>query len=190
MKISRFKDEYRKNSSSLHKIVGNILKESNFFRLHKIYQEYPVVLINPDFWNSKCKYDWVILDMGIVIEIMGEQHYKPVRWNRNISAGEAEMNFQDTKRKDEQKKNAALEVGFSYVELDFNTVRNKDFNEQKLIELITKNKNTATHTEIVRTKKKAQKTPDWIVQKRRENSKKQYRRAKEWAKKISEKQNE
>ena len=189
MKTSRFKSEYRKSSSSLHKIVGNILAESKFFKLHKIYQEYPVVLINPDFWNSKCKYDWVILDMGIVIEIMGEQHYKPVRWSRDISAGEAEMNLQDTKRKDQQKKDAALEVGFSYVELDFNTVRSKDFNEQKLIELITKNKNTATYKEI-QPKKKAHKTPDWIVNQRRENSKKQYRRAKEWAKKISEKQNE
>jgi len=179
MKLSRLNKEYRENASLLHKIVGDILYYGDTFKLYKIYQEYPVTRINPDFYNPQCRYDWVILDLKIVIEIMGEQHYKPVRWSRETSVEEAEMSFQATQRKDEQKKNAALEVGFSYVALDFNTVRSKDFNEKKLFQIIKDKLNT-----ISSNNKETKKTqvPLWLKEKRKEISKQNYRRMKEWVK--------
>lgn len=190
MKSARFNKEYRENASSLHKIVGDILLYGNTFKLYKIYQEYPVKAINPDFYNPQCKYDWVILDLKIVIEIMGEQHYKPVRWSRDITVGEAEMNFQDTQRKDEQKKNAALEVGFSYVALDFKTVRERNFNEGRLLQIIKDNLNTTEdyHNFSMETEKRKTQNPLWLKEKRREISRQNYRRAKEWVRKIQEEQ--
>lgn len=118
MKNRRFKYEYRENSSSLHKKVGNILRKSDIFKGFSIYQEYPVSRINSDYQSNREKFDWVVLELKIVIECHGRQHYEVIDFS-----GEAEDGgygaFQAQKRRDRKKKNAALDAGFTYIEIPY-----------------------------------------------------------------------
>ena len=67
--------KYRKNASELHRAIGNILlSKEGPFSLYKIHQEYPVHKINPNFKSKRHKFDWVILDLSVVIEGHGQQH--------------------------------------------------------------------------------------------------------------------
>lgn len=118
MKQNRLKKEYRSNASKLHKLTGDTLRNSKIFGAYRIYQEYPVNRINDKFPNGRAKYDWVILDLSIVIEVMGEQHYGPVKFG-GISDEEAESNFRKQLKIDEEKKQAAIDAGFTYVALKY-----------------------------------------------------------------------
>lgn len=119
MKTSRFKQVYNKNASQLHQKVGNALKDtSSPFRNYKIYQEYPVNKINPNYPCSAHRFDWVILDLKIVIECHGQQHFKIASFG-GISKEEAVDKLDDQKVRDRNKMNAAIEVGFTYIEIPY-----------------------------------------------------------------------
>lgn len=113
MKSSRFQHEYRQNASKGHKKIGELLRSGPFAGF-KIYQEYPVQKVNKTFKDGRCHFDWVILDLQVVIEVHGEQHYKSVRWG-NITEEEAQENLRATKYRDSIKEDAAIQAGFGYV---------------------------------------------------------------------------
>lgn len=113
MKSKRFQFEYRKNASKLHKAVGDYLREGLFTHHHESYQEYPVNRVNPDYPESSHHFDWVIPKMKLVIECHGIQHYQPVAFGGNYEQMEAEFNA--IKRRDQQKKEAALQAGYAYM---------------------------------------------------------------------------
>lgn len=113
-KSSRLNQEYRKNASKLHKRVGNMLRESPIFSNYRIYQEYPVNRISPYFDSGREKFDWIIMDLMVVIECHGQQHYYPVRFG-GISPAEAEVKFQQQIRRDTAKEEAACKAGWTYV---------------------------------------------------------------------------
>jgi len=121
MKSKRLQYQYRNNASSLHKKVGDYLRESNLFKYHKIFQEYPVNLINPDYGNPRHRFDWVITDLKIVVEVMGAQHFTITRWG-NMDADEAYDQFLAGKARDDAKKQAAIEAGFTYIEISYNEI--------------------------------------------------------------------
>lgn len=133
MKSSRFQYEYRKSSSKLHKQVGDILRNS-LFKHNKIYQEYPVNKINPSFPSGREKFDWYIKDLNLIIEVHGEQHYRPVCFG-GISAEEAEINFKRQQFRDMLKRDAAEAVGATYIIVKFD----EKINEDLLIDRIYKN---------------------------------------------------
>lgn len=122
MKSRKYQSAYRNNSSKLHKKVGEILKTSDLFRHYKVYQEYPVTDINPSFNNSRCKFDWVILDIKVVIEVHGAQHY--VVSSFGADPEEAVNRFQRQKIRDAQKQLAAEEAGWGYVEVSYKEIKN------------------------------------------------------------------
>jgi hypothetical protein len=124
MKSRRFA-YYRENASKLHNSVGAILRCSPFTQ-HKVYQEYPVNRIDPDFPSGRHKFDWVILDLAVVIECHGEQHYRTVKWSKDITDEEAYKALLDTQRRDEVKKQAAEGVGFTYVVVKYDEVDRLD----------------------------------------------------------------
>ena len=135
MKSKRLQFEYRSNASSLHRAVGDYLRSSDLFKFHKIFQEYPVNLINEGYENSRHRFDWVITDLKIVIEVHGEQHTKICRWG-NIDHDEAFDQFVDGKTRDSAKKQAAIEAGFTYIEIPYNEIRDicDDYIVQKMKE--------------------------------------------------------
>jgi len=117
MKSSRFRESFRKSASKGHILVGTLLRQ--IFPYSKIYQEYPVNKILPSFRSGRHKYDWVVLDKLLVIEVMGEQHYKAVRWSSRMSDDDAELALMERRRTDMEKREAALEAGFHYLEIPY-----------------------------------------------------------------------
>jgi len=110
MKSRRLSHAYRKNASRLHRAVGDaLLNKESPFKNYKVYQEYPVNRINPDYQDGRHKFDWVILDLRLVIEVHGEQHFKPVDFGGEGS-DKAEENWRDTQFRDTKKKRAAVDV--------------------------------------------------------------------------------
>ena len=109
MKQSRFQWKFRKGASALHKAVGNALREEPF-ELHKVLQEYPVDKVNVTYSNSRHHFDWVVLDLKLVVECHGKQHYEPVE----LFLREG-LSFKERQRIDLQKQEAATEAGFTYV---------------------------------------------------------------------------
>ena len=119
MKSRRFASRYRQNASKLHKRVGDILQAPGSpFRNFKIYQEYPVSRVNPEYHNNSHKFDWVILDLYLVIEAHGEQHYNPVAFG-GMDYEEATECFLQQRHRDNSKMDAAVEAGFTYIVIPY-----------------------------------------------------------------------
>jgi very-short-patch-repair endonuclease len=111
MKASRFRKSYRRTASSLHRVVGRALRfQDGPFANHKIYQEYPVCRVNTQYENTRHKFDWVVLDLKLVIECHGKQHYEPIA--HFLQDG---LSFLERKKVDRRKQLAAEAVGFTYV---------------------------------------------------------------------------
>lgn len=108
MKQRRFRRSFRQSSSALHKVVGRALRfESGPFESHKIYQEYPVNKVDVTFGNPRSKFDWVVLDLKLVIECHGRQHYEEVP---HFGVSLADQRYADI-----CKKTAAKQAGFTYI---------------------------------------------------------------------------
>lgn len=123
MKLSRLQYEYRDSASKLHKHIGRVLRESKLFSHYKVYQEYPVNLINTSYPNAQHKFDWVILDLAIVIEVHGQQHYSATSFGSNKDKAEL---FYDLKRRDKKKRDAAIDAGFTYLEISYDEIDKVD----------------------------------------------------------------
>lgn len=106
-----------KNASKLHKHVGDLLMQS-IFKGYDVRQEYPVKGVDVYFRSGREKFDWVILRLKVVIEVMGEQHFKPVRFG-GISVDEAVSNFEELVRRDIKKRKAAERAGWAYVAIHY-----------------------------------------------------------------------
>jgi hypothetical protein len=117
MKSNRYNKHYRENASKLHKSVGEILRSNLPFKLHRIYQEYPVSMVNPSYDRGAHTFDWVDLDLHMVIECHGEQHYKPVAFDGDMVA--AESRYLTQKSRDADKAQAAIQMGWAYIEVPF-----------------------------------------------------------------------
>lgn len=131
MKTSRFQFEFRHNASKQHKLLGDILRNSEPWKGYKIYQEYPVNRINEKWKNSRAHFDWVIKDLKVVIEIHGEQHYYPVQFG-GISPQEAKMEFIRRVNQDNAKKQAALEANYKYVTIKYDEIITSELLWKKL----------------------------------------------------------
>ncbi len=188
-KSSRRKKEYRKNASKLHKAMGNLLYASPVLSSYRIYQEYPVNMVSPYFDSGREKFDWVILDLMVIIECHGQQHYQPVRFG-GMPKKEAEVKFVQQIRRDMAKKDAAKKAGWTYVVFKYDE---KDINLNSLMAKITAEDNLAEDRGIsgqdrnvvsqqVKQKKKPKRNEDY--------HKEQLKRAKEYRKQRYREQKE
>ncbi len=176
MKTSRFQYEYRESASALHKAVGETLRTSDLFGTYQIYQEYPVCRVNTDYPETSHHFDWVVMGINLVIECHGKQHYEPVDFSgKSEDGGIGAMHA--TKRRDNTKKEAALEAGFTYIVVPYTDA--KSITEQYLWGLYKENLN---ETELRPTTKVVQRDDQAHTQRlerAREYRKASYRRAKE-----------
>lgn len=166
MSLKRFKTTYSKNVSSLHVKVGDALK-TGIFQGFKVYQEYPVSRVNPTYYDNSHKFDWVVLDLKLVIECHGQQHFKPISFG-NTSAEETLLAYSNQKFRDKSKEIAALEAGFTYVMIPYTDI-NK-ISDTYIYSLYTKNYNSS---------KPLFKQEDPIKKSNQEYRKEMYRRLKE-----------
>jgi G:T-mismatch repair DNA endonuclease (very short patch repair protein) len=122
--------ELAKNASILHKRIGELLVE--LYPNYEIRQEYPVYKVNSSFKSKKEKFDWVVLSLNIVIEVHGEQHYKPVCFG-GITKTEAKYNYRKNTERDFNKEQAAINAGWSYVVIDY---KYKKITKEELLSII------------------------------------------------------
>ena len=187
MKSHRFQKAYRRSASKLHKRTGEALRASNgLFSGYRIYQEYPVNRVLKTYEDARQRFDWVILDIQLIIECHGEGHFKPVRFG-GISEEEALKNFLAGTKRDESKREAAIEAGFTYIIVPYWVVKKID--EDYIWDLYKLNINDKITTrkpkKVLSAYQEAQKEAS------RQYRKQQYRRQKEWVKKqqLKEAQN-
>ena len=140
MKTSRFQYEYRRSASKLHRKVGDVLRESPLFKNHEIYQEYPVCRVNPSYEDTSNHFDWVIADMFLVIECHGKQHYEVTDFTGKSEDGGIQA-FKEGKQRDEAKRAAAIEAGWTYLEIPY--TEEKRISEAYILDLYQENLNTA-----------------------------------------------
>ena len=132
MKTSRFKKYYRKSASKLHKKIGDLLRSSELSG-YKLYQEYPVQMINTSYYSGKEHFDWVIVDLKVVIECMGEQQYKPIAFGKEDTSVTLER-FKNQKTRDEAKKAAVIEIGWGYICLSYQDI--ESITQEQLVKLV------------------------------------------------------
>jgi len=119
----RAKNNCQKCASLAHVFIGELLKDT--FPNFEIRQEYPVKSINSKYKSGREKFDWVVLGLKIVIEIMGQQHYGPVCFG-GISIEEAKKNYVKQINRDYLKKKAAIDCGWTYISIKYNEEIDKD----------------------------------------------------------------
>ena len=87
---------------------------------------------NPGYKSNREKFDWVVLGLNIVIEIHGEQHYKPVCFG-GITLEEAKRNFRKRQEVDYKKQLAAEKAGWKYIVIKYTE---KDIEDSEIIDKI------------------------------------------------------
>lgn len=117
MKFSRY-NPAPEHKSKLHLAVGEALAQAPFAGYRR-YQEYPVAKLNPDYTNSRHLIDWVVTDIVLAIECMGEQHYRPVRFSQHITAEQAALNLQQQQITDQRKRIAIEDAGYIYLAIPY-----------------------------------------------------------------------
>lgn len=147
MKRTRFQHEYRKSASSLHKHVGECLRNSSIFGKYQIYQEYPVCRIAPDYPDTNHHFDWVIPDLFLVIEVHGRQHYVPTDFSGKQEDGGI-LEFHRLRARDTAKRMACIEAGWTYIELCEGDM--SSLTDQKIYDAYIANKTEDKIHEVVR----------------------------------------
>ena len=100
-------------SSKRHKLVGTILKSSPYFSHMRIKEEVPVSKLVPDFPDNRKRVDWYIKDLRLVIEVHGEQHYKPVAFGGR----DAKQEFIKQIHRDIEKQAAIENANYLFLEI-------------------------------------------------------------------------
>jgi hypothetical protein len=123
---SRWTNQYKQlpSQSNFHEKVRSILCSDGFLKSLACYQEVPVKDLCPDYTDNHY-FDWYIEELNTVVELHGAQHYKVVNYG-NIGYEDAQRQFQRIQSRDQQKKTAAIEAGYKYVEISYKEYQKLD----------------------------------------------------------------
>lgn len=132
MKSRRLQFGYRRSASSFHRIIGDLLRQSPLFKGHRLFQEYPVYLINSNFKSKREKFDWIILDLKTVIEVHGQFHYQPVPW---LPPSMAQQLLEKQQTRDAAKKQAAIDANWCYIAINYQEI--PDINDEEIFRQIS-----------------------------------------------------
>src|SRR3990167_4936693 len=121
-----------KSRGHLH--IGNLLSQLNF----KAVEEYSVQKVDP---TSKIRgwYDWVLLDIKVVIEIQGAQHEIATSYTGDVE--EAVSNLWNNRLRDRAKQLAADNAGWGYLAIPYKQCLSMTLAE--LTELVSNSINTS-----------------------------------------------
>ena len=116
MKSRALSESLTRCKSKQHKKIYKQLKE--FFPNYRIYNEIPYKKILGVNCNSKLRADIFVKEPKLIIEVMGEQHFKPVAFGGDDE--EAERRYRIQRRNDEQKRKLIRESEYvSLLEIPF-----------------------------------------------------------------------
>lgn len=104
---------YAENASKLHRAFGAFL-EVNGYAGYTIIQEANVKKLCPTHSNHQDRFDYYIPELSLVVELHGEQHFKPVRFG-NISENKATNNYVSRVSKDSEKYLSSLRHRYIYI---------------------------------------------------------------------------
>ncbi len=111
-KLTKHYNNQSENSSNLHKTARELLK--NMFPVHTILEE---VVLPGSSQKKSLSADFVILDLRLMIEVHGEQHYK-----FNNFYYKSVLEFVRAKRRDKNKIEWAELNNFTLIVLPFNKI--------------------------------------------------------------------
>jgi hypothetical protein len=123
---------YASNASKQHIAMGEFLV-ANGYKDFGLEQEVAVKTICPDYSNGRDRFDYVVKDLSIVIELHGQQHYKPVTFG-GVSKQIAKHNFVRQVNKDVRKAEAAIAAGYYYISYSYKEAIDLDSFTSKLKE--------------------------------------------------------
>jgi hypothetical protein len=123
-----WKNQFKKlpNQSDAHETLRAILVSDPFFSRFSCYQEVPVDELTQTTTPGAYRYDWYIQELGLVIEVHGQQHYKPTSWSKNTGHSTKMMNFHLGQGRDRFKKDAAIDNGLKYLEIPYSKIKGLD----------------------------------------------------------------
>jgi hypothetical protein len=108
---------YRSNASKLHRRFGQFLIDNNFLA-YDVRQEVIVQSLCSDHDNGRDSYDYYIKGLSVVVELHGEQHYRPVTFG-GVSKETAQISFGRRVKKDMRKLESAARNGYIFVEFSY-----------------------------------------------------------------------
>lgn len=106
------------SQSDFHNALRDIFCTDTYFSGIKCFQEVPVIDLCTDYFSKQHRFDWYIEAHNAVIELHGEQHYKPTSFTSG-SYDQKLRDYKDMQRRDSAKKEAALESGFKYIAIPY-----------------------------------------------------------------------
>lgn len=130
-----------KDSILQTKVSSYIKTNYNYTLLHE--QNCSIKPINPKT-NYPMPYDNEILELKLIIEVNGEQHYKPshfIKMNAKRNNISVEEQFERRQFKDEYKKQYALSHGFDFLEIPYTAEKDSKYKEMidnKINEIISR----------------------------------------------------
>jgi hypothetical protein len=175
VKTARFQESYRASSSKLHRKVGDVLRASSIFSGYRIYQEYPVRRLVPAYPHGSHRFDWVVLDLFLIIECHGKQHYQVT--NFGGSTDEAVQSFYSQQIRDFKKRQAVEDAGYTYIIVPYTDLEKVD--DAYLWQLYIKNRNDSPVLQPEKTTKPDSETHQQFKDRAREYRRAQYQRQKE-----------
>lgn len=127
-------DQYEQlpSQSAFHEKVREIFR-TGWFKSLQCFQEVPVKDLIPNYYSGQHRYDWWIKELGTVVELHGQQHYSATSFG-SASYEQKQTAFAQSQRRDSDKKEAAMEAGFKYIEVSYKDI--SKLNVEWLKELI------------------------------------------------------
>ena len=137
-KRTKWKNQYEviESSSKFHERIRKIFCEDNFFKGLRCFQEVPVKALVSSYGPNHFV-DWYIDELGVVLELHGQQHYKLTNYG-NIPYQKAKKNFSNIQYRDNKKKLALKNAGYEYREISYK-LQNK-LTASKIKDIILSNK--------------------------------------------------
>ena len=130
---------YAANASKQHIAMGEFLV-ANGYKDFGLEQEVAVKSICSDYTNGRDRFDYVIKDLSLVIEIHGEQHYKPVTFG-GINKSTAKHRYVRQVNKDVRKAESAISNGYYYISYSYKETIDLESFTKKLDEAMSVTKN-------------------------------------------------
>jgi hypothetical protein len=128
------------NASDFHNLLREIFCTDTYFKQIQCFQEVPMINLVDDYDSNFEAVDWYIEPYNLVIELHGNQHYKPTSFG-NMSYNQKIVSFNNIRYRDNKKKTALLESGYNYLEIPYKLKDklNADFLKQLIYESINTN---------------------------------------------------
>ncbi len=111
--------------SSYQKMAAEELGKYGYTLLHE--EDCTLNPIN-SVTGRKMRYDNELLEIRLICEVHGGQHYKQDNYfASSLSKEERELRFQESKRRDREKKEYAISHGYTYLELPYTSFKDESY---------------------------------------------------------------